>query len=516
MDTLFSNIPKKYQKLFWVLLYVAVAVTLLPWFYNEINPDGISYLSIAEKYAQGNFTDAINAYWSPLISWLLAPFLMVGFPAMLMSKILLIIIGGFIILISEAIVRQHTSRRDLYIGTMISVVAVTIWFSLIFFGADLLFTCLALLLVWYSDTKRLELPYSWLRIGLVGAGLFLTKSYGLPFFAAVFTGFCLVQFLCNDSKVSRRNIFRIYRLSMGLFLLISALWIFTISWNYGYFTMGTASQYNHSFVGPQSKGHPMAYAGLLKPPNSTAVSVWEDISHYPMTQWSSFESTANAKHQLSLLANNSIRTWRFLKHFSFLSTIILFSGFLYFLYKQRKLFLGDLFRYFLMSIILCGGYLLILVEVRYLWLLDYLLLFSATFLLDYFFSHFNPNRIISGVLTLVLIAGFVKTPILELTKYAGADDNIKEIHEEMPLLSVGCRVASIGNWHESLDLAYYGGWQYYGDVAPLDIETVQEQIDDYGIDYLLVWDSELDRPIPEGFEVISEMIGGRVLVWGRR
>ncbi len=36
-----------------------------------INPDGVSYLDVADKYLQRDWTWAVNAYWSPLYSWLL-------------------------------------------------------------------------------------------------------------------------------------------------------------------------------------------------------------------------------------------------------------------------------------------------------------------------------------------------------------------------------------------------------------------------------------------------------------
>src|SRR6478735_779060 len=40
--------------------------------------DGISYASIAQQYADGDWGNAFNAYWSPLYSWLAAPFLWLG------------------------------------------------------------------------------------------------------------------------------------------------------------------------------------------------------------------------------------------------------------------------------------------------------------------------------------------------------------------------------------------------------------------------------------------------------
>src|SRR5690242_3748378 len=38
---------------------------------HEIQPDGVSYLDVADKYLAGEWHAAINAYWSPLYSWLL-------------------------------------------------------------------------------------------------------------------------------------------------------------------------------------------------------------------------------------------------------------------------------------------------------------------------------------------------------------------------------------------------------------------------------------------------------------
>src|SRR5258708_16471542 len=44
--------------------------TLASRFY--ISGDGNSYLDIASAYLRGDFANAINAYWSPLYSWLIA------------------------------------------------------------------------------------------------------------------------------------------------------------------------------------------------------------------------------------------------------------------------------------------------------------------------------------------------------------------------------------------------------------------------------------------------------------
>src|SRR5438132_3866371 len=46
-----------------------------------MNPDGISYLDIGDAYWRGDWHNAINAYWSPLYSWILGLFLKVLKPS---------------------------------------------------------------------------------------------------------------------------------------------------------------------------------------------------------------------------------------------------------------------------------------------------------------------------------------------------------------------------------------------------------------------------------------------------
>lgn len=47
----------------------------------EANPDGVSYLDIGDAYWRGDWHNAINAYWSPLYSWILGFFLKVFRPS---------------------------------------------------------------------------------------------------------------------------------------------------------------------------------------------------------------------------------------------------------------------------------------------------------------------------------------------------------------------------------------------------------------------------------------------------
>jgi hypothetical protein len=66
--------------LFWSLAIILGAIQTrsgryLMWY------DGPSYLDIADNYLKGNWSDAINACWSPLYSWVLGTVLFIFKPA---------------------------------------------------------------------------------------------------------------------------------------------------------------------------------------------------------------------------------------------------------------------------------------------------------------------------------------------------------------------------------------------------------------------------------------------------
>lgn len=48
---------------------------------HTMNVDGLSYLDVAAEYLKGNTAEAINAYWSPLYSWLIAAALWLADPS---------------------------------------------------------------------------------------------------------------------------------------------------------------------------------------------------------------------------------------------------------------------------------------------------------------------------------------------------------------------------------------------------------------------------------------------------
>src|SRR3954447_1440755 len=96
-----------------------------------MNPDGVSYLTIARQYLDGHFADAINAYWSPLYSWLLVPLTAAGIEATLATKVLAILVGTATIAIVWWLMVNLSIPRDARV-----IVSLTLFPILYYFGMD--------------------------------------------------------------------------------------------------------------------------------------------------------------------------------------------------------------------------------------------------------------------------------------------------------------------------------------------------------------------------------------------
>jgi hypothetical protein len=84
-----------------LLLFLFLGLILLPYYQYIINSDGISYISIAREYLNGQFLYAVNGYWGPLFSWLLIPFLIIwhgNVQALYSAKVLSLFIVLFTII----------------------------------------------------------------------------------------------------------------------------------------------------------------------------------------------------------------------------------------------------------------------------------------------------------------------------------------------------------------------------------------------------------------------------------
>jgi len=303
-------------RLFIVLFtYIILGVVLFRYYQYQINPDGIGYINTAISYMTGNVNGSISDYWGPLFSWLLIPFLffshtpLAGLQA---TKILSLILGFFTIIG----VRQLSYRfeMDEVVRTVLlfMMVPVVLYFALSIITPDLLMVCI---FVYYLaiifDINYPNKLLNGILCGILGALAYLTKSYGFTFFIATFLILNIFQYFRDSDKFRRKKVIKNLVLGFVIFLMISSVWIGLISFKDNGLTIGTAGNFNHALVGPQSIGFADYSQGIHKPGQY-------DPNFLPK-DWNPFESWSNFNYQLSLIWSNILKIGSILNYFSLLS-----------------------------------------------------------------------------------------------------------------------------------------------------------------------------------------------------
>ena len=252
-----------------LLIYSILGIILFRYYQYLISGDGINYLNIAKSYMTGNFFASIDDYWSPLISWLLIPFLLfmkTPLAGLQAFKILTLIIGFFTIIGIRQLSYRFEMDEVVRTVVLFITVPVVLYFALSVVMPDLLMVCV---LVYYL-TIIFNLNYpnklsNGVLCGILGGLAYLTKSYGFAFFIASFLILNLIQYFKDSDKYRRKRIFKNFILGFVIFLMISGVWIGLISNQDKKFTIGRAGEINYDLVGPNSQGWPEYTRNLQLP-----------------------------------------------------------------------------------------------------------------------------------------------------------------------------------------------------------------------------------------------------------
>ncbi len=475
------------------LIIYAVSGLFFVYFYRyQLDPDGVSYISIAEKYAAGDFRQAVNGYWGPLLSWLLVPFLLVGIPSLVATKLLSLCIGLFTLIGLRSLCYKFEMSETIRRVVMFSLVIIVLQFAMWIFTPDLLLTCI--LLYYLNVIFRTDYAAKSFRgavCGAIGAAAYLAKSYAFAFFLSHFLLLNGLHYFRNRGKAGKRNVVRNFVLGLGMFCILVAPWIYIISNNCGNLAIGMAGKYSWRVVGPESPGHPVHYVGFLEPPNETAVSGWEDPSYIRMAPWSPFQSWSYFVYELRHILRKIYAIVVACGSLSPLSPAIIFGYVLICWMPFNKVVLRGDALYPLVTILIYGaGYTFFLIEHRYIWLICLLLLPMGGHLLYRLFHYdfFSPTR--RRVATIVLALSFVAVPLAQLLRDMNVGKWLYRLSGRLEELSnIRGNVASNDNWRESLCLAYHMNVKYYGVARPgISEEDLQSELKRNNIDYFFVWD----------------------------
>ncbi len=508
-----SIIKNNFDLLLVLTLYSLLSVFLFRYYQYIINPDGLSYIGIAQKYMAGDWFNAINGYWGPLFSWLIVPFLLfnsTNLNALYMAKIVSIIIGFFVIIGLNRLSYKFEMDLTIKRGILLGAIPIVLFFSFIFITPDLLVVCV---LIYYLtvifDPEYSDKWFNGIFCGFLGAVAYLTKSFAFPFFLAHFVLFNLIYYFKGLTRQKKRNVLKNMVLGLFVFFVIGGLWAGTISEKYGKLTIGTSSAYNQELVSPGSQGQPMYYQGLLKPPNNSAVSAWEDPSGFKLESWSPFQSLKYFEYQLSLIWKNILSVINILKFFSLLSLIIIIASILFILKSNSERVSKNKLAYLLITMLIySGGYCFISVESRYLWFICILLMFTGAYLIDICFRSKIFNINIRNILVVLLVFSFIIIPVNDLIQNSDLGEGAYHLSQTLGNdYGINGNIASNGEWGGTLDISYYLNSKYYGITKnTTNINDLQKELRDNNIVYYFVWGTNSDLQFSDYKEIFNDKI----------
>ena len=514
-----------------LLGYLLLCGAMLPWFLHRVAPDAVSYLTIARKYRAWEFSDAINGYWSPLLSWLLAPLLCLGAPTDITAKCLQVVIGAGGLSVVWWLGRRLELPEAVRVWTTVALVPAVAIYALSDTTPDLLVA--VILAVYIGVVIGKEYPRSlWqgASCGLLGALAYLAKAYAFPFFLTHYltvSGYLLLRRRSNWEEL--RSLAAATAAGLIVFAVVAGGWATLLSRKYSRITMGTAGSYQFRVSG---QGHPTVVGGLYPPPNRTAISAWEDPSNLTIPKRQSGVKAA-AKLQPKAVPAAVPEVGTFL-------TGRTFSRVCYQILRNAIRYIGTLFRLSPLSLLILAGlviacwmvargpardrcviligtmllypagYLLIFINERFFWLITFLLSLSAGLLTTAL--PVLRRRPWGTCWAVVIVLSFSLWPawmfarlwhhVLEETPAVAA-----QLRTMMP---PGTRIASDLEWGITNSIAFHLDARYYGLLRPKASAKEQEQqLREHHIRYLLVWGDPSRYPFLASVrEVPTEPVAG--------
>lgn len=513
-----------------ILIIVLIIYSLLSVFthqYTRLTADSMLYFSIAEKYLNGDYGNAINGYWGPLLSWLLTPFLYFGFSNVFAINALNLLLGIFTIIGTWILSYRFEISEKIRSIILIALCPIILRISVVQ-PMDFLLLCILvyyLCILFKSDYSNKMLHG--LLCGLLGALAYLTKAYAFPFFITHFLIMNILHYFRNSSNAVRKNILKNALAGFILFFLVSGIWIMTISNKYGYYTFSTMRKANFNAPGPEAMGGglefglPIFKEGFFEPPNETAFVVWEDPSYIEGKKWSPWESWSYFKHFIRLCLKNIAEGLLIFESFSTLSIAIIIAYILSFCAQPRDKLLsrGDLLYPLVTIALFTGGYILFHFEQRYLWLSNILLLLMGGHILyELLQKDFFKNNFRQSILTIFFIVSFIFTPsrhVLQASK-GNMDQDMYYMSTDLKQYNIKGNIASNREyvpvhdaWHKTFRLAYWLNSRYYGQAkANISDEEIGNELKKYGINYYFFWGES--SHIPQFLYDYKELTNGEI------
>jgi len=489
-----------------VAIHAVSGLLLMRLYPYHMTTDTPSYISVARAYAEYRIHDAVNWVWSPLISWLLAPFLRIGMDPVSALHLLSLATGIAGLIACRGMLRELGIPERIQSIMLLALVPVFHAFSFVNPNPDFLVAVLLLMYVRVVISQNYaENPRSGFFCGLLGALAYLAKAYAFPLFAVHFPLVSLCRHYGERDLVLRRNLRFALCLGLAAFILLSSAWIGALYAKYDRLTIGAIGAYNFKLVHDGS-GLSFLTEGFAEPPIPSALSAWEDPVRLAEGRLKPLDPPRVFENTMKRIGENSLKTIGAYQAGSIFSMAILACASIGLIGLSARALLGNAVFLILVTILLLpAGYLPLLVDRRYLYL-GILLIYALGGSLLVRVDAWDQRKRTAAILVLCL--SFTLVPLRDLRANVHLNGQVNDLASVLAEKGIGGRIASNGSYDRSLFLTYFiAGKQrdatYLGSSPP---DVSGSELDDglrrYGIDFYLCW-AEHPCNLDPGYPVIQ-------------
>lgn len=454
-----------------ILLFIFLFAVTWPLYQYIFDVDGIGYAAVARHYIDGNFKLAVNGFWNPLHSWLAVPFMKAGLTDWTAFKVTNAILSTGSLIVLHSFLNKF-SLAD-WLKTSIQFVSVILLLHYTYnqLAGDVL---LVFLLLTYFNLVKSGSFFSSIQknllAGVIGACLYLAKSYGFPFF--IFHFIVIHLFLNPD----RKNALKLLAAGFSSFALLTIPWIWALHWKYGEWMIAFGKFNAHWDF---SKG-PLPGPVIQPPPYEGSASAWEDPWHVRKDNLSNVPIIQVALHQVRVILFNFQQWLHSIHDLSFLSsTILLLSTVNYFVQKNKN------WLYLIITLLtLPAGYILLHVETRFIWALSFVFMIAGGLLMQQLFNSVRINKWQQLFTWLIFFGSFLLEPVNQLKDQAFAHKEFFTAAEMMKRNSINGKFTSNTKKGECMVVAYLSGNSYYTITKPsYNTDELLKEMDMYSIQY---------------------------------
>jgi len=479
---------KRGQRILPLLVSIGLLILLFAagyrYFQYFIDPDGVNYLTIARRYATGDYLRAVNGLWSPFSPWLIALCMRQGIDAITAAHFLNLGAAIFALCGMFFLFRRF-KVPDKIVNAFMVALPVFLWYSIYKQLFDDLwqvgFLLFYLLLVLSKDF--LLRWWKWILCGVLVTLAFYAKTYSF-YFVLLHLPVTIFMLSKKEHRPFKKSI-SLLVMVVVTFMVLVAPWLHLMHEKYGQWTLSNAGALNTSWSLTGHKTFKEGITYIVPPSFPDGPSNMEDPSineGHLYTLLNSFPKSFAT--QIGRSGYAVVQGIYVTSEISILMLgIIVATAIFIFFKKDQRLFNNDHRVLLWATLIMPLGYCMLHFEARYIWLLAYIsIIFAAVWLSA--FRDYISNRLAFNIALLIVVFSYISYPVYDLKNLFRNGEKEYLLSEQIKSLQLKGTFTSNSDPNIESIIAYRTGMPYYTieHVPPSEKELLQE-IRKYDINY---------------------------------